>query len=226
MKYCLLYIIFLVSTSLKVFSQSEFYSINPGETPSKVIPKSDQYALPNFVKGKAYYWDGSVGGSVMNYNTLYEEMFFINETKDTLAVKNPGEIKLFSLGNDYFYYDKVYLQHTAKHDKYILAERVYFALSDVKKPGAMGKSTSTVSVENVKVDFSKAADAVGGYIAQEYLTLTKKNQFYLGDENLRFKPITKSNLSKIAKSEKAKNQLNKGINLKSKEELKSLFANL
>ena len=56
----------------------KIYSVKMGEVPNKVIPREAIYLLPAFTQGTVFFKDGSSSTQRFNYNSLLDEMHFIN----------------------------------------------------------------------------------------------------------------------------------------------------
>src|SRR6478609_7956182 len=75
----------------KASAQTEkMYAVKIGEVPDQVIPREAIYLLPAFTQGSAFFKNGSSSKQRFNYNSLLDEMHFINERGDTLAIAEPA----------------------------------------------------------------------------------------------------------------------------------------
>lgn len=200
MRYVLILLCFVTGLTR---AQETTFTVNPGEKPAKVIPYAEQYRFSNFIKGTVLFKDGSKSAARMNYNALFGEMLFIDAKGDTLAISNPGLVKEIRIEDKIFYYDQTYLEKKSTAGTKTIAERDYFAFSDIKKEGAMGKSTTTVAVESMKVDQSRTMHRFN-MVANDYFTLQKRKDIYIADEQMKFTLATRKNLSKIIGSKNLK----------------------
>lgn len=77
---------------------------------SDVYWKDSIYLYRDFQKGQLTY-DGGFTPRFswpMNYNIYFEAMSFINKNGDTLLMRNPAAVRLVTLGDNIFYFDKRY----------------------------------------------------------------------------------------------------------------------
>jgi len=204
-------------------AQDTVYTIEPGQKPAEVVPAAEQYVFPDFIKGTVLFKDGSKSAARMNYNALFREMLFIDARGDTLAISNPEMVKEIRVENKIYYYDQAYLEKKAEVGGKILADRVYFSFSDIKKEGAMGKSVNTVAVESMKVDQSRTMHRFN-FVANDFFTLQKRTEIYLSDKQMKFLPATRKNVSKIIGSRNLKEYLNDHhVNFNSRDDLEKLL---
>jgi hypothetical protein len=194
-KRCFLSLLF----SLVVFAciaQKDYYTLNPGEKYVDGIPDTAIYYSPQFIKGYVKLKDGRSGALVLNYNYLYEEMIFINDHKDTVAVISPQDFNFFVLGKDTFYFDKVYLRNIASFGEVYLAERDYFGVADVKKEGPLSTSTS-VGIEVIRRTEATDNSGVRELVAKEVMTIKKYRQYFIGNDRKGFAIATKKSVLKM-----------------------------
>ncbi len=103
--------------------QEKSYPVKAGEIPGEVLPKEAIYVLPAFTTGTAFLKDGTSSTLRFNYNLLLDEMHFINEKGDTLAIADPLLINSVVIDSVVFYYDKNYLREILRQGDYKLAIR-------------------------------------------------------------------------------------------------------
>lgn len=94
--------------------QEKSYPVKAGEIPGEVLPKEAIYVLPAFATGTAFLKDGTSSMLRFNYNFLLDEMHFINEKGDTLAIADPLLINSVVIDSMVFYYDKGYLREISR----------------------------------------------------------------------------------------------------------------
>lgn len=177
-------------------AQKDYYTINSGQKFVDGIPDTAIYFSPQFRSGLVELKDGRSGTLVLNYNYLYEEMMFVDQKKDTVSVISPQDFNFFILGEDTFYFDKVYLRNVASFGDMHLAERGYFGVTDVKKQGSLSASTS------VGIDIIRRTDATDNFgvrelVAKEVITVKKHRQYFLGNSQKGFMVATKKNVLKM-----------------------------
>lgn len=178
------------------WAQYETYTVNSGQKPIDVIPDSVQYVLPKFAKGVVFFKDGTKNSSLLNYNTLFQEMLFIAQGKDTLAISQPEKVDKIVVGEKTFYFQKQYLKSIKQGQNFEIAEKPLFSFSDVKKNGAMGTKNSTMSIDAVKFDQSRAMGEAR-MVANDIITLRKTSWYYFRQNKETFLLVSKRNLAKV-----------------------------
>ena len=68
------------------------------------------YRFSAFNEGSIVFRDGIISGGRMNYNISADEMHFISQNRDTLALAAPAAVSFISLNGSRFYYDKGFIQ--------------------------------------------------------------------------------------------------------------------
>src|SRR5690349_12058475 len=96
--------IFIFNQNL--FAQKERWTVKAGEETAESIPDSIKFLYPHFATGFVYFKDGKISRAPLNYNLLVEEIQFISTDMDTLSIADEATIKLITMNNDSFYYDK------------------------------------------------------------------------------------------------------------------------
>jgi len=117
---------------------------------------------------------------MMNYNSLTDQMLFIDPKGDTLAVKDEMTVKFITLDKDTFYYDEGYIRQVASNSVVKLAEKKIWEVADVRKIGSHNRSTNTVGITS----YSTLTDRFGrthNLILNEDLVLRKRATYFFGD---------------------------------------------
>jgi hypothetical protein len=99
------------------------YPVKVGEIPSQVLPNEAMYVSPVFKNGTVFLKDGTVTNMKLNYNFLLDEMHFIGNDNDTLAIAEPALIKYIVIDSMEFLFEKGYLTGLFTAGKYKLALR-------------------------------------------------------------------------------------------------------
>jgi hypothetical protein len=152
--------------------------------------------LPKFTKGIVYFKDGSKSSSLLNFNTLYQEMLFISQGKDTLAISQPETVDKIVVEGKTFYFQKEYLRSVKRGQNFEIVEKPFFAFSDVKKNGAMGTKNSTMSIDAVKFSQSRAMGEAR-MVANDIITFRKTSWYYFRQNKEAFLLVNKRNLTKV-----------------------------
>lgn len=161
------------------------YPVKAGEVPDKVLPNEARYVLQGFTAGTATLKNSTSAALRFNYNFLLDEMHFINERGDTLAIADPLMISSVVIDQTLFYYDKGYLREILKQGAYKLAVRqrmiqipdktrggydIASGVSSIQTYASMSGSTQIYHLEVKKdvllrVDFSfYIADVSGHFV--------------------------------------------------------------
>lgn len=188
--------------------KTKTFKVNPGEKVVDAIPKDDMCLYPEFVMGNVYFKDGNRYPAPLNYNSLFQEMQFIDKKGDTLSLTEGATIKYIVIKTDSFYYDGGYLKLVADYGKIKLARKDFITFTDRQKLGGFGEESSAriATYESVQ-----AGATFKDLIAKEVLTFTKKTAFYFGDEFNHFKEANKKNFLDLypSKNKEIKNYLKK-----------------
>lgn len=197
-----LVILFLLGFNYGFSQKIKTYTIKPGESVTEIIPKKDQYLYDSFQTGVVFFKNGAKSTTRLNFFLIAEELHFITETADTLAVANPVEINSVSIGNDIFYFgqDRYFKQDTVIGET-VLATSFFFGAINSEKLGAFGSTTDG------------GTDSYGSFVAptgkvdltpQVITTLSIKRSLYIGDRYKKFIPVSKKSIySFFSKREQA-----------------------
>jgi hypothetical protein len=182
-----------LSHSESLFAQSKkTFVINPGEKVYDVILPADRYTYPAFLKGRVYFRNGSIGGSMLNYNKLLASLEFIDPKGDSLLLDKLEEIRYVVISNDTFFTDRICLKQIEHKGEAILAELRVIQLSNVKHIGAMGLPTDA-AVDAFTTISSRATTLIE--LVPNQITIFKEQViYYLGNSFGQFKQANKKNL--------------------------------
>ena len=184
---------------------SAFATIPPGRTAKEVLTVADIYLYTQFTDGKIVFMDGSKALAKMNYNRLFDQVLFINDTGDTLALADEKIIKYIVIGDDTFYYNKGYIRLIADDGIVKLAERQVWVLADIRKIGTHNRPMTTVAVTSYSTLTDGAARAKSQeLIMNENVVLKKETQYYFGDKYNYFVRTGKKNLLQLFGREQQK----------------------
>jgi hypothetical protein len=174
------------------------------------------YLNPQFATANVVFRDNSKARAKMNYNSLYDQMLFIDQKGDTLAVKDEKEIQYIALGNDTFYFEEGYKRIIASNGTVKLAEKRTWHMADIRKIGSHGRSASTYNVDSYKPintdqtrsqDFKSIMDDLEktlDIVLTEDLVLQRKPVFYLGDRFGHFVLANRKNLLSLFPKEQTR----------------------
>lgn len=138
------------------------------------------YRFPGFAQGTVIFRDGRGSSARLNYNISLDEMQFINQQGDTLAIADPDNINLVNLNGTRFYYNNGYLQAVDVGNEIILASRQVL-IAEYKK----GETFNTM----LSPDEKGTGESLFTRNGQKYSPgtdgqmLTSKEHFFFGDGN-------------------------------------------
>ncbi len=168
-------------------------TIKTGSRITDVLTPSDIFLYPQFVSGTVFFRDGTKAAAKINYHSLFDQMLFIDNNGDTLALKDEKTINFLVLGKDSFYYHGGYLRLITSNSVARLAEREVWEVADIRKVGSHNRPANTFAVTSYKTltdGFGRTLDLV----MNEDLVLRKKVDYYFGDHYNHFVPAGKKAL--------------------------------
>jgi hypothetical protein len=193
MKPRLLFLLILMGNSSLWAQDSTFVTIKAGNRILDVLKTTDIFLYPQFISGKVFFRSGTKAIAMMNYNSLTDQMLFIDPKGDTLAVKDEKTVKFIAVDKDTFYYDEGYIRLVASNSVVRLAERQVWEVADIRKIGSHNRPSTTFAISS----YDALSDGIGkthNLILNEDLVLRKKANYYFGDRYNLFLPAGKKNL--------------------------------
>ena len=203
--------------------KTKTFKINPGQKVVEAIPKDDMYSYTEFIMGNVYFKNGQSYPAKLNYNSLFQEMQFIDRKGDTLSLIDAATIKQIVINTDTFFYDKGYVKQVADYGKIKLAGKEFIAFADRQKLGGYGGESSG------RIDTYKSIQDGTTFkelVAREILTFVKRTVFYFGDEFNHFREANKKNLLNLypSKSKEIKSYLKENkMNFSDEVDLKKMI---
>jgi hypothetical protein len=203
--------------------KTKTFKVNPGEKVVDAIPNKDKYAYPEFIMATVYFKNGEHYPGKLNYNTLFQEMQFIDRKGDTLSLAEPATIKHIIVNTDSFFYDEGYVKLAAGYGKIKLGGREFIAFTDRQKLGGYGGESSA------RIDTYKSIQDGSTFkelVAREVLTFVKRTVFYLGDEFNHFEQANKKNILNFypSKSKEIKSYLKENkVDFSNEDDLKKMI---
>ena len=149
MKALLLSLFILIGYSDISAQDSTHITIKAGNRIKDVLTPADIFYYPQFTIGKVFFKDGTRAAAKMNYTRLVDQMLFIDNKGDTLALANEKTIKFIAIDQDTFYFDEGYMRLIADNGVVKLAEKQIWVIADVRKIGTHNRSTSTVAITSL-----------------------------------------------------------------------------
>jgi len=222
-----LLLFFILFANIDLSAQdSTLVTVKAGEKIEDVLKPSDIYFYPQFIYSKVLFKDGRVVDPYMNYNRLYDQMLFISEKGDTLAMTDVKNIEFIVNDWDVFYYSGGYLKLIADDTVIKLAEKQIWIVTDVRKMGTHNTPKNTVAITSVGY-LSSGQDAAKSkeLILNAETVIRKETQYYFGDKNNHFVRASKKKLLDLFPKEERKIEIylneNK-VNFNKKEDLEKL----
>lgn len=126
--------------------ENKSYPVKVGESPNKVLPPEAQYVFPEFKPGSAYFRIGFPVIKFFNYNFLLDEIQFIEDNGDTLAIADPLLITKIVIDSSVFYYNKGYLREIVNINNYKLALKQNMVQIADKTRGAYDAASGASSI--------------------------------------------------------------------------------
>jgi len=118
------------------------------QTKSDISFDPSFYLLPKFTDGTIKMKDGNVAGGKLNYNTVVDEMQFIDDKNEILSVADPTVVVQVIIGDRKFYYLKNYFFELVADGNILLFSRIHVKRFE-EKIGAYGGTSSTSSITSV-----------------------------------------------------------------------------
>jgi hypothetical protein len=226
MKSLLLLLFILIGFTDLLAQDSTRVTVKTGERIEDVLKPSDIFFYPQFIYSKILFKDGKVADPYMNYNRLYDQMLFINEKGDTLALTDVKNIEYIVNDWDIFFYNGGYLRLIADDTVIKLAEKQVWEVADVRKMGTFNTPTNTVAITSVGY-FSNGQDAAKSkeLIMNAETVLRKETQYYFADKYNHFVRASKKKLLDLFPKEEQRieNYIKENkVNFDKKEDLEKL----
>ncbi len=181
-----------ISFSQYCCAQDTMFVANGGTRLKDVVPAKYLYQYPQFLRGKVCYRDETVSEGLMNYNMSVDEIHFIGERGDTLALSDEATIKFVCIDKDTFCFDHGFMMLIAGNDEVKLAAKRGLKIIDMKskEAGYDGKSRTTSAAT-----FSSFDDGIISHdlVVGGQLQLSGATRYYFGNKYGHFVLATKSN---------------------------------
>ena len=162
-------------------AQSETYKVQPGETVMGALPVGMRYIYADFKPGIVQFRNGNQGGGQMNYSPVLQEMDFIANGKDTMALNDIESVKYIVLEKDTFYrVQKFFVQQVANNGEIRLCERRAVNLINRERYGGHGELQGGSSVQAVE-QLSGDLNPMRQMVAKQVMTFSLDKTYYFGD---------------------------------------------
>jgi hypothetical protein len=202
----------------------ETVTIKAGEDLSTVLSTHGLYKFPDFIYGTVMFRDGTDTKAKMNFNVFLNDMVFIDNKNDTMAIGNPELIDSIKLDSNIFYYQKGYFFVVKDYGdtKLVMQEKINF---ENVKVGAYGLPSRAGSIDTYG-GAGTSFNSITHLILNEDVIIKKETLYLLTYKKYR---SAKANLSGFftafpdIKKELQTFAESNDINFKKEEDLKKLF---
>ena len=188
--------ILLLLSSIHNFAQTEIKAVKADENLDQVFTTKDLYRYPMYQMGQVHFRDGSIADAKLNYHKFFNQVMFIDQTGDSLALGNPETIRVIVIGKDSFYYNKeLFIEQVANYKSALVGRRQLLKEIDEKKTGAYGSSytnNSTTTNKNYYTVDGRPRLNVG-----ESTLFSQTTEYYISYKKNDFVPLTKKNIEKL-----------------------------
>jgi hypothetical protein len=100
-----------------------------------LVPVKGIYRFSSFNEGSIVFRNGIISGARMNYNIFFDEMHFVSQDGDTLALAAPVTVSFINLNGSRFYYSKGYIQAIDNFNGIILGFKQLLTAQQQRKEG-------------------------------------------------------------------------------------------
>lgn len=184
----------LLCLSHSPMAQSQVYKVQQGQSLMGALPVGVSYIYPEFRQGQVQFRNGNVGGARMNYSPLLQEMDFITDKNDTMALADMGAIRYIAIGADTFYHlQKFMIQQIANNGEIRLAERRAVNLANREAYGGHGEVQSGTSIQAIE-QLSSGVNTMRQMVAKQVLSFSLDKTYYFGDRFGNFRLANRKNL--------------------------------
>ena len=221
-----IFFLLFVLMPITSFAQSEIRTVKTEQQIKDVFSVRDIFRYEEFTNGKVLFRDGTSAEAKLNYNRLFEQMLFINEKGDTLAIAAPELASVIVIEKDSFFYgNEFYLEKEPIMGKAKMATRQLLKEIDKKTLGAYGSTNSEAANSSFKQQYTIDGKAIQMKPGEGTL-YSKTTEIYISDEFNHFLPLTKKNLELLFHKnlEEVKDYIKTNdINLKRVEDVRKLM---
>ncbi len=164
--------------------------INPAKrNEAELVKRMYQYSA--FMKGNAFYKDGNIAQSMLNYNYLTNQIEFINPKGDTLELVHGDDFDNIVVESDsFYYYNKCFIRQVSHASTYNLFVKKTLQNSGTEKKGAYDIYSSTTSISSVNTIGDNRTNSIK-LATDQNIKFIFKDYYYLSGKFGQFYPATK-----------------------------------
>ena len=199
--------------------------INPAKQNEAELVKR-MYQYTSFMKGSAFYMDGTITQSMLNYNYLSNQIEFINPKGDTLELIHGDDFaKIVVESDSFYYYNKCFIQQVSHAPAFNLFVKKILQNSGSEKKGAYDIYSGTTAITSVNTIDDNRMNSIK-LATDENIKYIFKDYYYLSGKFGQFYPATKKGAMDLFgnNQKKLKEFLEKNeINFTKREDLEKLL---
>lgn len=186
-------LVFICSSLLVTAQEIKYFTVNPGENILEKVPRDEVFAYEQFQQGIVLFKNGDKSGALLNYHYFFEEMMFVAQAGDTLALLNPNEVEcVYIKSNQYFYTDNRFVKLDTTVGDIKIAVAGFFTTVNMKKMGAFG--TATDGAMNQYVAFTSPNGRRVDLTPNTVTTYSFRKILFVADKFNKFVPVTKKSV--------------------------------
>jgi hypothetical protein len=218
-------LVLVVAITAHAQQVSESVSIKAGESIADAFPPNGYMRFAQFTEGTVQLKNGAKTNARFNYNMVTNEILFISNKGDTMAIAGPEDLKYVTIGEQtaFIYNNKSYLEILAEGQNARLAKKIKVFIEKDKK-GGYGTSAPTSSQDQFENFFT----GTQMFKLTHDVIVLKTTSFYWIDEHNTPQPTSKRNTLKLVPKDKQSKlesfiEQNK-TNFNSEDDLRKLLA--
>lgn len=191
-KYLTFLFLFLIGHHVVTGQKKRFVTVQAGNNIMDILPASEIFLYPQFRSARVFLRNGTMTDTRLNYNRLVDEMHFIDQKSDTLALDVEKDIKYIVVGSDTFCYDEGYVRIISPGKSIKLAIRDVWVISETRQRGAYNSTNTSVGMQSFKS--MEQGGRLYDLVVDEDIILKKMEKYYFGDAFNQFVVASKTNL--------------------------------
>jgi hypothetical protein len=225
-KFLQLFVLLCLMANYSFSQNNNLILVKAGENPGKVIPKKLTYRYGDFQNGKLYFPSGKSSATMLlNYNSLYDDLMFIDKKGDTLVVGADQVFPYAEIGGNQFYHDsqKGYFEILTGDDKIKLVCKYYFEIRRKDVTGSNGYGSTSLTTGSIVASRMTNSSVV----RNQDVSYSKSVSYFFLEDHERFLKATRSSLWKLFPKQKdaIKNYLEKNpVDFLNKDDLERITA--
>lgn len=168
-------------------------TVRAGMKVGDCFPYNERYRFSEFTTGKILLKSGISSAARLNYDFLSAEVVFIRN-RDTLALVNPRDLRLVTIGQDTFYYDRGFYFESLTSGPVRIGLKQYIKLKETQQKDSYGTTSSGAAVSSYG-----ALPSQGNFYkltANADMLFQRTLEYYIFSEG-EYIPVNRKNLMRI-----------------------------